>query len=567
MMRLSFFDSKRLSLVACLCGLLLSGCAAGTGMIDPSEAREKRQAALKQESTTQQPANAARRDLLTPALTSINNRIYTYGQKVEEWKGVEKKIAFLPMPQEKANKINECRAQLQNILYEYSALQMKLLQDNRADSAQLQIGDSLLLLNQQDIDYLESGCSKLLAELKVAPEPTVAASSADPQIKAAFESTDYDRVITLYGQVALTPGSIPAYETTYQYGRALLKNHQEAVAHKVLVDLLGQVRQQQGQELLSLHLMQVVADLDFGLGSYEDARRLYEEVARIVAERGQKEEWVGLQLAALQSGGATPEELKQYSVLLKNYLAYTPKRDGYAVAEQAEKFLLTFPASRLVANVNTIHKITREQADAWLNQGIKRIEALAGERKPQEPTATTGQGPADAALPANQEVTKTGDQAATAQTEVGNEKALQDEYDRGVAHLTAKEYDKAIERFSKLLKTPLGNKARAQIEEASRLGAQEDRQKAADLFVRSTSTRDQESKKKLLLSSRELLQGILTKYPQAGLNEKVQRNLSRIEEELKTLGSIPSTVPPVKGGAYVPPVTNVANPSPGTGAL
>ena len=106
-----------------------------------------------------------------------------------------------------------------------------------------------------------------------------------------------------------------------------------------------------------------------------------------------------------------------------------------------------------------------------------------------------------------------------------------------------------------------------QIEEASKLGAQEDRQKAADLFVRSTSARDQESKKKLLLSSRELLQGILTKYPQSGLNEKVERNLSRIEEELKTLGSAPAPPPPVKGGAYVPPVTNVANPVPATGTL
>jgi len=565
MTRFSYFDAKQLSLLFCLCCLVLSGCAAGTGMIDPADAREKRQAAMRQDGSISPSANTAQRDLLTPALTVINNRIFTYGQKVEEWQGAEKKIGSMSLPQEKAGKIIECKAQLQNILNEYGTLQQKLLQDNRAEANRLLAGDSLLQLNQQDINYLESGCGKLLAELKAAPEPTVGAS-VDPQIKAAFESADYDRVITLYGQIVLAPGSIPAYETTYQYGRALLKNHQEVVAQKVLVDLLARIRHQQGQEAMTLHLMQIVADLDLGLGMHEDARRQYEEVVRLSAERGQKDEWAGLQLAALQTGGAPPEELKDYSVLVKNYLAYTPKRDGYAVAEQAEKFLLAYPASRLVANVNTMHKTTREQADAYLNQGIKRVEALASERKLQESAVIAGQGSAAGSLPANQEVPK-GDQASAAQAAVNNEKALQDEYDRGMAHLTAKEYDKAIEQFSKLLKTPLNDKARVQIEEASKLGAQEDRQKAADLFVRSTSARDQESKKKLLLSSRELLQGILTKYPQSGLNEKVERNLSRIEEELKTLGSAPGSPPPVKGGAYVPPVTNVANPVPATGTL
>lgn len=535
-------------------------------MIDPADAREKRQAAMRQDSAISPSANTAQLDPLTPALTVINNRIFTYGQKVEEWQGIEKKIGSMSLPQEKAVKINECKVQLHKIFNEYGAFQKKLLQENRAEANRLLAGDSLLQLNQQDIDYLESGCSKLQAELKAAPEPTVGVS-VDPQIKAAFESADYDRVITLYGQIVLTPGSIPAYETTYQYGRALLKNHQELVAHKVLVDLLARVRHQQGQEAMTLHLMQIVGDLDLGLGMHEDARRQYEEVIRLSAERGQKDEWAGLQLAALQAGGASPEELKDYSVLTKNYLAYTPRRDGYAVAEQAEKFLLAYPASRLVANVNTMHKTTREQADAYLNQGIKRIEAQASERKPQESAATAGQGSVEGSLPANQEVAKGGDQTSAAQVAVSNEKALQDEYDRGMAHLTAKEYDKAIEQFSRLLKTPLNDKARGQIEEASRLGAQEDRQKAADLFVRSSSALDPESKKKLLLSSRELLQGIMKKYPQSGLQEKVQRNLSRIEEELKTLGSSPASPPPGKGGAYVPPVTNVANPVPATGTL
>jgi len=524
-------------------------------MIDPSDAREKRQTAMKQEGSAQPPANVVQRDLLMPALTSINNRIYTYEQKLEEWKTVERKLGSVSLPPDKTAKINECKAQLHDILTDYNALHQQLLQKNRVDSAQLLVGDSLLELNQQDINYLEGGCGKLLAELKTAPGPEAATAVAavDPQIKAAFEGADYDRVVTLYGQTTPAPGMIPAYETTYQYGLALLKNHQEPMARRVLVDLLARVRPQQGQDALIFPLMQVIGDMDFSVESYDEARRRYEELVRLSIERGHKEEWAGLQLAALQPGGAAPAEIKEYSVLLKNYLAYTPKRDGYAVSEQAEKFLLTYPASRLVSSVNLIHKTTREQAEAWLNQGIKRIEALAGERKPQEPPAAGEQIPANNPPSDAREVTKSGEQAVSTQVAAVDEKVLREDFDKGMKQLEAKEYDKAMESFTRLLKTPYEERARARIEEAAKLGAQEDRQKAADLFVRSTATRDQENKKKLLLSSRQLLQGILVKYPQSGLTDKVQKNLSRIEEELKAIDPSLLTAPPSRGGAYVPP--------------
>jgi len=351
----------------------------------------------------------------------------------------------------------------------------------------------------------------------------------------------------------LAPGMLPAYETTYQYGLALLKNHQEPMARKIFVDLLARVQPQQGQDALTFPLMQVIGDMDLSMESYDEARRRYEEIIRLSIDRGHREEWAGMQLAALQPGSTPPVEMKEYSVLLKNYLAYTPKRDGYAVSEQAEKFLLTYPASRLVSSVNLIHKTTREQAEAWLNQGIKRIEALAGERKSQEPSVTGEQVPANNPLPDTRDVVKSGEQAVSAPVAVVDEQALREDFDKGMKQLEAKEYDKAMESFTRLLKTPYEDRARTRIEEAARLGAQEDRQKAADLFVRSNATRDQENKKKLLLSSRQLLQGILVKYPQSGLGDKVQKNLSRIEEELKALDPSLLTAPPSRGGAYVPP--------------
>jgi len=555
-MRSSFLGFKQQFLIFGFCGLLLSGCAVGNLMTDSSESRENRQPPMKQDGS----GKVAGRDMLMPALTSINNRIYTYEQKLEEWKEAGRKSASLSLPQEKLNKINECTSQLNDILTDYNSLRNRLLQETRAESTQLLVGDSLLQLNQQDIDYLEGGCSKLLAELKAAPKAEAVATVAavDPQIKAAFENADYDRVITLYGQLTSTPGVVPAHENTFQYGQSLLKNHQEAMARKVFTDLLARVRQQQGQEALLLQLMQVTGDLDFSTGSYEEARKRYEELVRVSTERGaHKEEWAGVQLAGLQSGSIRPEEMQDYCLLLKNYLTYTPKRDGYAVAEQAEKFLLTYPASRLVASVNIIDKTTREQADAWLNQGIKRIETQAGERKSQEQaTPVEPSVPATLSTLGDQKPVKSAEPSVTTpQAPVFDEKILQDDYNKGMKLLEAKEYEKAIDGFNKLLKTPYEEKARARIEEAARLGAQEDRQKAADLFVRSNSSHDQESKKKLLLSSRQLLQGILVKYPQSGLTDKVQKNLGRIEEELKAIDPHLLTAPSSKGAAYVPPAT------------
>ncbi len=537
-------------------------------MIDPAGAREKREAAVREEGGSPSSSEAARRDVLMPAMTSINIRIHAYEEKIKEWQEVGRQNSAVALPPEKLNRINECESQLQHILLEYNALRNQLQQETRVDAAQLLAGNSLLQLNQQDIDYLESGCGNFLTELKAASTPA-AVAVADPQIKAAFDRGDYDQVVNLYAQAGLTPGQSPAPETTFQYGQALLKNHQEAEARRVFADLLAKTRQQPGQDEQLLQMMQLLGDLDFVMESYDEARRQYEDVVRVSIEKGaHKEEWAGLQLAALQPGGAAPAEMKEYGALLRNYLAYTPKRDGYAVTELADPFLQTYPASRFATNVNTMRNNSRAQAEAWVNQGIKRIEETAGERKPLEPQAVDAQTPTGAAQPVIP-MTAGGGQvsqaAAPPQTTVADDKALQEEYDKGAAHLQAKEYDKAIERLNRLQRTSYEAKARPLIEEAAKFGAQDARQKAAELFVRASSSRDSEEKRKLLLASRDLLQGILVKYPQSGLTDKVQRNLTRIEAELKAVDtSAAAPKPATSGGAYVPPKTGTTPVAPAT---
>ena len=115
------------------------------------------------------------------------------------------------------------------------------------------------------------------------------------------------------------------------------------------------------------------------------------------------------------------------------------------------------------------------------------------------------------------------------------EQALFEQYNQGTSYLAAKEYDKALAVFTSLSGSSYEGKAREKINETIQLAAEENRQKAAELYVRASGMKDIDSKKKMLLASRQLLQDILVKYPQAGLNSKVERNLTSVEQTIREI--------------------------------
>ena len=77
------------------------------------------------------------------------------------------------------------------------------------------------------------------------------------------------------------------------------------------------------------------------------------------------------------------------------------------------------------------------------------------------------------------------------------------------------------------------------MEKASLAAGQEARRKAANFFQRANSATDPKVRKKHLLSSKTLLKDILQKYPLAGLDAKVKRNLGRVDKELAALDHTP----------------------------
>jgi hypothetical protein len=116
---------------------------------------------------------------------------------------------------------------------------------------------------------------------------------------------------------------------------------------------------------------------------------------------------------------------------------------------------------------------------------------------------------------------------------------LQKKWGKAEEAFQAAAYDKAIALYADLLKTSFDAQARKKIEKSSLAAGQEARRKAANFFQRANSATDPKVRKQHLLSSKTLLEGILQKYPLAGLDAKVKRNLGRVDKELATLNHTP----------------------------
>ncbi len=500
--------SARNMAAACFCALFIAGCASDVPTIPPYTGAGG------------SGTPGTRPNILQPAMTSIDMRVHAYQEKLKLWQGIGQSFTPSTISNDQQNKINECRGQLQHILLEYTSLRQQLQQEQNPDAAQTLASSSLLRLNEEDIGYLESGCDSFLTSLKKQQVPSSTAAP-DPQILAAFNRGDYDQVVSLYGQLTRNPGAAVPAATTYEYGVALLKTHRDADASPVLNELLARVQQQPGQNTLLLPLLQLVADVDFARGAYEEARQNYQQVLKISIQQGaHQDEWAGLQLAALQPGVAQRNDLLDFSGVLKTYLGYVPQRDGSMFNEATSHYLQQYPTTALTPNINWLNKNASMPPQSG-TAAVAQAPTMAPATGDVGAAGTTGTAPNTGTPPAG----ATPDAAATQ----GQQGSMPPAITTPPAATTSPAQTSAAPTTTQ---TPAADSPAAQ-----QAAAQSLRQKAAELFVRASNTQDPEQKRKFLLSSRDILQSILTKYPQSGLTSKVQRNLARINADLQALGS------------------------------
>ena len=550
--------------------LLLSGCVAQKQVVDPYSAKQQRDdisgsqrdEGIISTPKVEEPDVLPVKDLLMPTLTLINDRIYAYEQKLEELRELQENTVSRPPSQETLNAMSDCRAQLQNVLVEYNALNQRLLQKTDLQAAQLLAADSLLQISEKDINYLESSCQNLVAAPPVIqqqlPVQMRSLHAEEQVLKAAAAVDEYAKVISHYEQLPLEAGQVPPFDTTFLYGQALLKTSREPEARRVFADLLSVIRSQD-QAQWEFRLMQLIGDLEFGLEIFDSAKDRYKELAATYEGLASKNEWALQQLSALDRNVYQTDEVRSYAQLLKAYLGYNPDRDGYGVVEQAQKYIAKYPYSPVASNADLVLERAKKEADAWLQSVLARIDRLVEQKKFQEALLLVERVPRDILPVEKQEMLRRkSEQLLTAESisietsRLVQEQELQEEWNQGMLLLEAREYDQAIEVFTSLMASSYAGKARERIDEAAQLAAREDRQRAAEIFMRANRTADTESKIKLLFTSRKLLQDILIKYPQSGLSDKVNRNLVRIEEEINRIDPTLLTTPVTIGEGVTP---------------
>ncbi len=568
-------NSRRLSvwLFSCLFSLSLCSCTAAPRAVQPYPVWHEPAAA-----TARQPlppvhgivAPAAHAvDMLHSSLALVSDRVTAYEDKLAAWQKFSAGTADMNLDAEQQGKLAACQQQLQGILTGYNGLQQKLLQSSQAQAEELPVRALFFRVEKKDISFLESDCQQFIEGKRPAGGWLAATRNSliqkgEQDIKAAMAAGDYQQVVTLYGQLPLNRGESPSYETTLLYGRAFMRTGRAEEAVKVLQNLLASLRQQEDQSLKINTLIGLIADLQFSSEDYDEAWKSYDEIVNSYVRLGKRSDWARQQQAELNARAGNSAEVKSYAVLLRSYLGYNRDRDGFKVVRQAEQFIETYPGSPVISRVQRILQKSRGQAEQWFSAILDQVNQLQQEKKFPEALARLQQlsqvnlppDKQDIIRQLTEELTAAQAHAAEAQRLLV-EQNRQKDWDTGQAHLQAKEYDAAIKVFSNLLNTPYDERARAQIQEAAQLAAQEKRQKAAELFVGASRARNLESRKKLLLASRQLLLEIMDKYPQSGIIDKVKKNLQRIDDEIRSID--PSLlVAPAAG----PDTQNVSSPAP-----
>ncbi len=583
----SISKSLNILLPSLICVLLSSGCAQDKKMVSPYEGRAQRETAMREqgyerpvakqevpeprvsELPLDQPQVMADDDLLLPMLTHVNERIFSYEQKKAAWSALQEKIANQDLEEERLAKIAECRRQVQEILNQYNDLHYQVLQKESVTTKHLLKGELLLNLEKKDFQFLESDCSRMLSGGPAVDSPLPTKKDAvrqqEQEISTAFANGEYEKTTKDYERLMFDIAQPPPYELTFSYGQALMKTGRETDARSVFKELLNRIRQQD-QAQWEFKLMQLIGDLDFALDSYSAAKDQYDEIVQIYEGLSKRNDWAKQQLSALNVADDQSEEVKTYADVLRRHLAYNPDRDGFTVVAKAEAFVDMYPYSLVASSADHLVNISRRDAEEWYQGLLQQVDALVAEDNYQDALLIMERVPRTI-LPVEkqQELATKSKELSTTEAiaretmQLEEEQLLQENWNTGMTALQFKEYDKAIEAFSQLLGSSYDDRAKVRIDEAAGLAAQEDRRRAAELFVRANRTEDPESRKKLLFSSRQLLQDILVKYPQSDLIEKVRRNLERIEDEISAIDPTLLSAPVTVDGAIAEPVDSSAS--------
>jgi tetratricopeptide (TPR) repeat protein len=549
----------------CSC-LILSGCSSNQKkVIDPaapvSSEQNRSSGSGGVEKSQAKPPSAQLKtaapdnDQMKLSVDQVAARIAEYNKKAARWKERDNQAVVMRLSTDDSEKMVRCFLELQKILNGYTRLHEILLQQTAVPRGPAKAAINpreLVELQQSDIAFVEGVCGQIVAAADVNGGGMQGGGldrldSLESTLAELAAKGRNEELVQAWRQIPEPLADRLSLPARISYGRALMTLRQAEEAEGVFHQILEENTLPDGQTADLLSVRKILADLYVCSGKYKDAEGQYIQISREYKELGGVEEWAVLQLSMLKRGDQGGAELKEYSNLLMNYLAYNPVKDGYTVVWQADKFLKTYPYSPVASNVDRIRTAVRTRADEWSKNVIPGIEKSAGtppmaqdnSGKAESVPAPMGAGrvetpplvittPEARLLPSAE---KAGAEVVTAEMT----QELEGRWKEGLVLMEGAQYDKAIEKFNSLHGTEYSAKAEKKILEASLLAAEGERRKAAETFIRFTKASDIETKKKLLIESRNRLLDILAKYPMVEIKDKVMGNIKRVEKEMNAI--------------------------------
>ncbi len=483
-----------------------------------------------------------------PSMMYVNDRIFEYGRKLDRWKDLDRQSVDLELDQEVVVEMVQCFRRLQTVMNGYSSLRGKILQSQKLVATEKISNGEILDLQKNDIAFLESACGRLLENSDGRSvgwggrEEGTDLAQLETLIERHAENGEHGEVVQVWMQIPEHQLGLVQQRTRILYANGLIYLHQEEKAIEIYRQVIEQMSDSKEQATDLVSLRKVLADLYTASGNYREAEIEYKKISGDYLRLGRLENWAKLQLSLLTQSGRGSDELTEYSSLLRNYLGFLPKVDGYKVVRQADKFLSEYPYSLVSSNVEYIKFAAMEGADFWFNGFLAKVDKLKTEKKFEESVELLEEVPPDILDTEKQVIIEEKNQELLLAEAVDKEtermeqiQELQRQWNNGMLLVKGSRYDEALEVFTNLLDTEYSVKAEQKIKEVSLQAAKADRRRAADLFIRFTKTTDLEGKKKLLIESRKLLTNILVKYPDVEITSKVTGNIERVELEMMAI--------------------------------
>jgi tetratricopeptide (TPR) repeat protein len=497
---------------------------------------------------TASPTDVVKQVQVLPSIEYVNDRIFEYGRKLNRWKELDEQSVVMSLGQEQTESMIRCFRDLQKVLDGYERLHDDLLQRNIISTSTMFDTEDAMELQKMDIAFIEGNCGRLLAggEDKAAGwqerQKGADLNQVETLIERYFANNEYSEVVQVWLQIPLYQVERVDLKTKIMYGNALMYLDQQEKAAEIYQQIVDEMSDSKEQPTDILSLRKVLADLYTASGNYLSAEGQYEQISADYLAIGKIEEWSKLQLSILERSVKGSPELTEFSRLLRAYLGYLAERDGYKIVWQADKFLQQYPYSPVASNVDIVKEDILKRADEWFNGFITQVDMFASEKKFQDAIELLNGVPEEIIGAEKVQELKTKiDEIVLAEAveretvKLARKQELQRRWNEGMLLADQDDFDGAIQIFTELLDTEYSAKSQVKIEELSLQAAKAARRKAADLFIRFTKTVDVESKKKLLVESRQVLKDILIKYPEVEISEKVLGNIRRVEKEMNEL--------------------------------